>query len=1098
MYHSIRPEGVLPAALAVLLVMLSGTESPAQDGLATVRGTVFGSSGAPAPRAAVGAKHLGTGQSREVASDEQGKFEFPRLAPGSYEFTASSGSSLRQTRTGLNLAAGQVLPLDFRLELTSGEQGTASPGDRSRTPQSSSSTKAQLINENLLVGLPLNGRSYTQLATLEAGVSDSSATSASRGVGGGNLTVSGGRNVANTFLLDGTNIMDTGNRAPRSAAGVQLGSDAVLQVQVFSTNYGAEYGRGSGGVLNSITRSGSDELHGTLFEYFRNSKLDARNFFDQGPEPPPFKRNQFGATVTGPIRKGKTFFTASFEELLDRLSQTELDTFVDAEARQGIITNAQGEPIRQVTVSSAVKPYLAVIPIPRGGRVGGGFSNLIEASFLPTSESFFAIRVDHQVADRDSLFVRYSFDDAASTQGGGTSLFSTKVASRQQYATLVVSHIFSPRLLTSLRFGFTRPVSTSESVSSLPPIPRSLYFVPDAPSFGQIAVGGGAAFGPPVNQPAADIMNSFQLSGDVLAQREDHGLKFGVDIHRYRWDVFSNFNKGATWSFNSVDNFLEGGSEGTSLTVALPGSDNTKAYRQTLVGLYGQDEYRVRPSFQLSFGFRYEFATLLHDRYGRDSFLADIVRDSQVGVGSVLKSNPSLKNFSPRFGLTWSPTGSRGPVIRSGFGIYYDQLLGYAMDNQKNAFPFYQVAVRTNFNSSCAGRNPTCTFPDAIAAATSAGGLPVQAQTLDYQNMKSPMVLRYDFSIQQRLPKDSNVQIAYVGARGNHLFRSYEANLFPVPIVLSDGSLCFPPDAALNPVVNPSCPPVSSERAGPVNPAFRGGITLLGSDAQSFYNSFLLTADTRPNPALTLRFNYTFSKSIDDSSSLGSSANYQYELRRSLERGLSDYNLRHRIAINYFYTFPSLRGGGTLSRVLSPIFGSWRLGGIVNFRTGTATTIKINVRRAGYLFAATRPNLRPGQSNNPTHGVSSGCNDPVTGALAVPAGQSIGTKNILFDPCAFSVPEPGTLGNVGRNTVFGSSVFTTDMSLQREFSLGNSRRLQFRAELFNVMNQTNLRPPGASGTVVFTGPGRFNAQAGHYFGTAATSRQIQFALRLSF
>ncbi len=363
-----RRKWVLTTVLTILVVLLSGRELVAQENWATVRGTVWGQTGAPEPGTVVLAKHLGTGQSREAASDAQGKFEIRELAPGPYEFQASRGGSLRQTRTGVTLMAGQVLSLDFRWEL--GAQEAASPSDRSRTSQSASGGKVELINESLLAGLPLNGRSYTQLATLEAGVSDSSAASASRGVGGGNLTVSGSRSFANTFLLDGTNIMDTGNRAPRSAAGVQLGSDAVLQVQVFSTNYGAEYGRGSGGVLNSITRSGSNEFHGTLFEYFRNSKLDARNFFDQDSEPPPFKRNQFGATVTGPIRKGKTYFTASFEELLDRLSQTELDTFVDAEARQGVITNAQGEPVRQITVSPAVKPYLAVMPIPRGGARG--------------------------------------------------------------------------------------------------------------------------------------------------------------------------------------------------------------------------------------------------------------------------------------------------------------------------------------------------------------------------------------------------------------------------------------------------------------------------------------------------------------------------------------------------------------------------------------------------------------------------------------------------------------------------------------------------------------------------------------------------------
>ncbi len=939
-------------------------------------------------------------------------------------------------------------------------------GEPEKPGESSSATKASLIDESLLVGLPLNGRSYTQLVTLEAGVSDTSAASASRGTTGGNLTVSGGRSYSNSFLLDGTVIMDTGNRAPRSAAGVQLGSDAALQVQIFATNYGAEYGRGSGGVLNSITRSGSNEFHGSLFEYFRNSKLDARSFFDLTSSPPPFKRNQFGFTFAGPLRKGKTYFMGSYEALLDRLSDTQIDNFPDAEARRGIITDVSGREIRRVEVSPRVGPYLQVYPLPNSVRIGDGFAQNASPQFLPTDESFYSVRIDHQISHRDSLFGRYTFDDATSDRAGGVFAFGTLVKSRQQYLTLVGSHIFSPSLLASARFGFTRPVDASSSITSLD-IPRSLFFVAGAPNFGQINIPGAAPFGPAITLPEANVMNSFQYSGDVLAQREAHGLKFGAEVDRYRWDMFSSWNKGASWSFNSLDSFLEGGPQGTSLTLALPGSDNKKAYRQTLAGFYGQDEIKLRPNVQLSVGLRYEFATRVQDHFGKDSFLADPLRDTQVTIGGSLKHNPSLGNLSPRLGLSWSPGGSGNTVINSGFGVYYDEILGYAYDSQKNAMPFYRIATRTNFDSSR-------TFPDAVLASNEVG-TPVQAVTLDYANITSPRVLRYEFSLQQRLPYEGRVQASYVGARGNHLLRNLEANLFPVPITLADGSLFFPPNA------------------GPVNPAFQGGINVMSSDAQSFYNSFLLSAEARPVRGSSVRLTYTFSKSVDDASSIGTSASaQQFGPLRTLDRGLSDFDIRHRVSVNFFYNLPSAKGAtGPVSRVVSQIVGGWRLGGIVGYRNGVATTARINVRRPGYLFAATRPNLLPGQDSNPTKGESIGCS-------AVEKGRKIGDATLFFDPCVFGVPDAGTIGNLGRNTLIGPAIFTADVSLQRELSLGRSRRLQFRAEFFNLTNHPNFRTPTSGSMVVFTGSGRFSSTVARYVNTATTSRQIQFALRLSF
>ena len=949
--------------------------------------------------------------------------------------------------------------------LNAQERDAPTREDEDNKAEPASGAKANLINESMLAGLPLNGRSYTQLLTLDAGVSDTSSASASRGVSGGSLTFSGSRSSSNSFLLDGTSIMDSQNRPPRSAAGVQLGSDAVLQVQIFSANYGAEYGRNNGGVMNSISRSGSDEFHGTFFEYFRNSKLDARNFFDRGSAPPPFKRNQFGFTLTGPVRRGKTYFMGSYEALRDRLNETKVDNFIDAEARKGVITDADGQPIRTIAVNAHVQPYLDLMPLPNSIRLGGGFAQNSSPQFLPTNESFFTFRMDHQLTDRDSIFLRYTFDDADSSQSGDSYVFSRSVVTRQQYLTLVGSHVFSPSVLASSRVAYTRPVDSQDSVSTIE-VPRSLYFLPEAPYLGQLAIPGGSSFGAVSFLPAANVTNTFQFSGDLIAQKENHGLKFGVEVHRYRWDIYSSSSQSGEWGFNSLESFLQGGPDGTSLTVALPGSSNKKGYRQTMVGMYGQDEFRIQRNLQLSLGLRYEFTTIIHDRFGRDSFLEDPLRSTDVSAGPVLDDNPSVRNISPRVGLAWSPGGGRNTTVNAGFGIYYDHLMAFPFDILKSGLPFYRIAVRPNFDSSR-------TFPDALRAATEVGS-PLQAQNLDYHHMASPSMLRYNMAIQRRLPRDSNIQIAYVGARGNHLLRNYEANLFPVPVVRSDGSLFFPPDA------------------GPVNPAFQGGINLMTSDAQSFYHSLLISADGRPIPALSLRAAYTFSKSIDDSSSFNFRGTQQYGLLRTQDRGLSDFDIRHRVTTNFFYNLPSGKAGiGPLAQVLAQVVGDWRVGGIISYRTGVPTTPQINVRTPNYLFSATRPNLLAGQSNNPTQGVSIGCS-------AAEVGRSVGGADLFFDPCVFAVPEAGTLGNLGRNTLIGASVLGMDVSLQRDFSLGGSRRIQFRAEFFNLLNHPNFRTPSSDTIRVFTGSGRFNATAWRYTGTATTSRQTQFALRFSF
>ena len=953
-----------------------------------------------------------------------------------------------------------------------------------------SASQVNRISESQLVGLPLNGRSYSQLATLQAGVSDPSAANSARGVSTGGLTVSGGRRTSNSFLLDGTNIMNTQNEVPRSAAGVQLGSDAVLEVQVFGSQYSAEYGRGSGGVLNSITRSGTPAFHGSLFEFFRNNKLDARDYFDS-EEPPPFRRNQFGFTLTGPLVKDRTFFLGSFEGLRDRLIITDTDYLPDLNARAGRITNTDGtvrNPCvyptnRPYCVAESVRPYLEkVFPIPNFGSLGDGLGEHHGLQNMPTDESFFTVRVDHQMATRDSLFVRYTFDDASGSNRAAAAIFTASVKSRQQYFTLVESHIFSTSLVNAFRFGYTRPVNSQTSLSAIE-IPKSLYFVPGAPQFGQLNIPGVTPFGPGATLPEASKMNSFQFANDVVWQRGSHSFKFGFQAHRYLWNAFNSWHKSGFWSFNSLESFLRAGPDGTSVEVALPESDNTKNHRLTLVGFYGQDTYTVSPGLQLDLGLRYEFTTLIHDKDGRDTYLLDPLNDATLQTGRFLEKNPSLFNVSPRVGLSWSPFGAQGMVIRTGAGIYYDYLLEYMVANLKDTAPYYQRAVRTNFDASGF-------FPHAAAAVA---GVPPHLDVLDYKTSATPMVLRYDIAMQQELPGGVNTTISYVGARGNHLYRNFEANQLPLPELRPDGTLLFP--AQCN-KLDRSKPPHPNDAfcrtyAGPINRAFET-ISYTSGDAQSFYNSLRIALSKRIGQGVSLQGSYTFSKSVDDTSS-DSAESGQYGWERKESRGLSDFDIRHRFIFNYFYTLPVGRGRSWLrSGVASHILGGWRLGGIVSWRSGTPFNATVNMRTAGYLFSPIRPNLLPGQSSNPTRGVSAGCGD-------VPAGQPLGTFERYFDPCVFAPPPPGTIGNAGRNTMIGPTVFNMDLSLQKEFSLDSKRRLQFRAEVFNLPNHTNFSHNTAGSAIVFRGAsGARNPTAGRVGNTATTARQIQFALRLSF
>ena len=1058
-------------AFQLFLLFLS-VRTFAQDNAARVTGRVRSPEGAGLAQTTLIFQNAVSGAEVTVRTDSEGRYQAEGLLPASYRITVSLAGFVTQVRSEVELAAGQTFEAEFLLE----PEGASSASESS----SSGPSRTGVIDEFQLTGLPMNGRNVSQLATLEAGVSDSSSGSGRQASGGGSLTMSGGRGEWNGFLMDGTDINDTDNSVPRSAAGGQLGADALAQIRVFSPNYDAQYGRAAGGVISAVTRAGSNDWHVTVFEFFRNSKLDARNFFDI-PSKPPFKRNQFGGTVAGPIRKDHTFFMFSSETLLDRLTVTYISFVPDNNVRAGTLSLPGRAPI---PVDPRVKRYFpyylpAGQPLLDSENRPTGVAESRYALPLPTNEYFFVARMDQRLSDRDAWFARYTFDDA-SNRVGGSSLSVRQNESRQQYVTLVHTHFISPASLNTARLSYTRPTGQS-TAHYFVTFPRELFFVPTSLQFGGFIVPGLTNFSEPTDVPSSKVMNSYQFSDDFIQGYGAHTLKFGMVAERFQWNVYNHESMGGRWTFSSLENFIQAGTRGTRLQLGLPDSIPDRAFRQSLFAFYGQDDFKVRSNLTLNLGLRYEFTTRIRDVRERTTFLLDELHDPEPRRGPMMSKNPSLLNLSPRFGLRWAPGSNSNTVVSAGFGIYYDPIIEYSIDSKRSSIPFFNLAVRHNFDASS-------TFPDAVASA----GVADQIRIMEYNDPRQPTVYRYNLTLQQELLTGLSLQAGYVGARGNHLLRTFEANQMPFPIRQPDGSLFFPADCNatdLDPKYR--SPAFCRPGAGSMNPAF-GSMQKTNTDGQSFYNSFFVSLRRSLRNGLSFNANYTYGKSVDDASSAGMATTH-YGLDRKLNRGLSSFDIRHRLSLNYFYDLPVGSGKRWLpSGWLAQIAGGWRVSGILSVRSGRPFDPDYGIPTPGFLFTSQRPNMAPGFSKIPTSGTTAGCE-------GVRAGQEVGGANLYFDPCAFSVPQPGTLGSVGRTIITGPRTVNMDFSLQKNFALDSKRNLQFRTEFFNLANHPNFQQPSLQGSNIFrSAEGRVSPSAGKLTDTATTPRQIQFALRLSF
>ena len=1033
--------GVLVACLIVLGVV----PSPGQTVGASLRGMVTDTTGAALPGATVTILNLGTGASRELQTDSAGRYTVPVLPPGDYEVHVTLTGFQPFARRGLRLAVGQDAAIDVKLELGTVAEEITVTGDAPRIDLTSGAVSG-LVTDQQIRDLPLNGRSFQQLALLQVGVT--AALAAGNDVVGGRtpkISINGARPEQNNFLLDGTDINNVYNKTPGSVAGVLLGVEAVLEFQVLSNAYSAEFGRSAGGVINAVTRSGTNRVHGSAFEFHRNSAFDAKNYFDPKDKPiPEFNRNQFGGVIGGPLIRDRTFYFAAYEGLIERLGITGITNVPDANARQGILPGG-----RTVALHPAVPRYIDLFfPEPNGRSLGGGIAEHLFTLTQPTDEHFLQGRIDHRIGGDDQLFVRYTISDGKVDRQAANKppVGFVQESSRNQYLTAEHQRVFSPTFLNTARFGINRSVSLADNVRTID-IPADMAWVPGEP-MGYFTISGVVteALGD-FRLPRNDRLNNFQWGDTLFITRGRHSMRVGGQAQYLQFNQETVSQRGAILNFANLEAFLTGRPFGAD--VALPGLvDPVRNYRQWLFGFFAQDDIRLNNRVSVNAGLRYEFVTVPTEANGKISNLRNVM-DPELTVGDPWHDNPSLKNFAPRLGVAWDPFGDGKTSVRGGFGIFHDEILP--------KYYFFSGSLNPPFTTRTSITNPP--FPNIIANFDPNAPVRAQLQTVNF-DLQTPYMMQFNVNVQRALPGNFDVMIGYVGSRGKNLIRLGDANLAPEQIV--NGVKVYRPEL------------------GRRNPNFTG-IWQRVTDAESFYDALQLSVVKQYSNSFRAQVSYTWSESIDDASGINSQdfGNVvQYGMDwydREADRGLSAFHAAHNFTYNWTWDLPF---GRSLTGLPGVLLKGWQVNNVGTLMTGHPFTVRNGFNRSGNLNTTSfsmhdRPNIKPG------------C-DPI-----------LGGPDRYWDIACFELQPANTHGNSGRNSLIGPGLVAIDLALVKTFPVGGTRSLQFRAEVFNVPNRPNFSVP--SGQLAFTNAaGAVAANWGRITSTTTTSRQVQLGVKYLF
>jgi Carboxypeptidase regulatory-like domain len=1097
----------------ILIVLVGVSRIEAQVRTATISGTVADSSGAALVGAKIEVKNLGTGITQSAITDSQGRYNVPDLPVGEYEIRASATGFQTVVRTGITLTVGSQPVADLTLSPGATTETITVVGEAAQV-ETRTAAVSSLITPTQMRDLPLNGRNFTALMTLAPGVQTVPQSPAGGGGSatfygqGTNYSVSGSRPVGQSFLLDNTELQGFFNHgAGSSVTGNSLGVEAILEFRVLTNTYSAEYG-GTGAVVNAVSRSGANALHGSAFEFLRNSVFDAKNYFDDPvADIPTFRRNQFGGALGGPIKKDKFFFFGTYEGLRQSQGQTGRQFVPSARAHQGILPCAALNSVTDDNCKTStpdinfgipnpndpnpdkalIARILDLYPLPnasaapglpigadlldaQGRRTGVGLFTSIADEII--NEDYVLGRLDYNFSQKDSLFGRYIINRAFRRIPFPLSelaLWPEVDNTKNQFFTIEEKRIFSPKVVNSIRFSFTRTHERGRTDGSTAPLQIIGAGRQDGAIFATGPLGPVTPVGASGTVPFFLVQNKFTVGDDLIFNTGSHSLKVGAAVTRVQTNLSAPAYVGGNFTFGTLENFLNG-TPINMLGMAPPSPDFSTAryFREIDLFPYIQDDWKVTPQLTLNLGLRYAFAT---NAKGAGGIPLNVILDPLTSTGftqveRVLASNPNVWNLDPRIGLAWDPFKDHKTSIRAGFGIFHEPVA------PRTYAPAFYLAPPSGanilVNLRLATGDPTA--PPLLLSNPYGIGLPPGSvfaanytafAGLDYSTDTAPYVMQYNLTIQRELPGSFIASVGYNGSSGVHLFSIRDQNL---PQLEPGGT--GPPGSLTNQFTGMA-----------TNPEF-GSLNNVAPSSHSTYHSLQTSINRQFSQGFVLGAAYTWSKCIDDgsvSSGLEQGAfGVTYALNQAYDRGLCAFDIPHTFSGNAVYPLP-FRGNKFVE--------GWQLSGILRTYAGTPINIQ-----TGFTFPA-RSRLGGIVGDRPNYSNAPGCNPD----------RVIGDPNRWFDPNCYTLQPQGTLGNVPRNSIRGPGFFNVDFAMLKNTKVSEKLDVQFRAEVFNATNHPNFQTPAQF--TLFTGTAANptdNANVGRFLNTVNSSRQIQFGLKFIF
>jgi len=1081
-----------------IVILTAGRDFACAQVTATISGKVEDASGAAVGGAIVAVKNVETGATRTVMTDEMGNYRALSLPVGSHDVRAEKPGFRAAVRTGINLAVGQEAVVNLKLEV--GEL-TQEVTVSLETPlvDTTTASVAGLVGEREVKDLPLNGRSFDNLITLNPGAINYTYKSPGTVTSQGNtFSVAGRRPLENLFLMNGIEYTGSSQLSitPGGVSGNLLGIDAVREFNVLTGTYSAEYGKRAGAQVTVVTQSGTNQFRGSVFEFLRNSALDARNFFDQGAIAP-FRRNQFGASAGGPVKKDRVFLFGNYEGFRHRLGISSPSVVPDQEARQGRLPNpATGAYATVPNLRPEMLNYMQLWPQPNGpeimvpatppetGLVPSGTAYSYNTPKQSINETFGTAKGDYIARDQDSFSVSYTADDGNNLSPLADPLFGNYISLRSQVATIRETHIFSPRVLNAFSAGFSRAGFALDSFA-FATYPSSLSFV-SGQGPGGIVIGGGttttgaAAITSPGPNNAAGAQNHrnlFTSTDGVQISRGIHQISVGAWFQKMQDNENTASRRLGVANFASLTTFLQG----TTTTFQVVPKPTELGFRSWFGAWYAEDSMKLRRNLTVRAGIRQEFTNGWNEKFGRASnYIADangvLLTDPRVGT-SAFTDNNARWLFGPRVALAWDPFGNGKTAIRAGFGVYYTLIDNLAF--LLNSLPPYNGSVTfAGQLSSFLPITPGVQPPPACGP-----NVPAPCSTFAPQGIeasaKTPATNEWNLTIEQQVGSNMALRIGYVGSFGYHGLLSIDRNTIPAQIcsnaagcaVDNTGATRAPQGTKFIPLLPTPPPPASSARP---NPYLGAGFFWLTA-GNSSYNALQVEMLRRLSRRLQFRGNYTWAKNLDMNSALTiAQAQNQPQMvmdRNDLHRdwGPSALTPTSQASISAHYEFPFDAAGR-----LGKLIGGWQVNSVTTLLSGFPFTPQIGTNRSG-----------DGNTRNPDR--------PDVNPLF--SGSVLTRKQTQwFNPAAFSLPIARTWGNLGRGTLRGAGLETVDLSLIKTTPLTERVALQFRAEFFNALNHTNFGPPNS---IVFAGQA-ISPSAGLITTTATTSRQIQMGLKVIY